>query len=258
MHVRCRTRVSAVSGGLLEGSHLSEKNLLLLMYFWAHDCAGTRAEEMLGHGSKAVAEWSARFRQCVLNEQVSRGVVLGGRDMEVEVDETEIGRRRKGLHVHESQVIADVRGVFERSTGKIFLETYEKLQADSDERRFGPPNKAEASDLFGHVAAGSIVFADSARAYLSAAASHGVLLRCVNHGKGEYVRREHLRGCLRCVSTQGIDGTWGRLKMWFSSKGGIPSDHVLAYLKEFQWRANYSDCDLFVKLCEHIRDGFFQ
>ena len=119
----CRTRVSAVSGGLLEGSHLSEKNLLLLMYFWAHDCAGTRAEEMLGHGSKAVAEWSARFRQCVLNEQVSRGVVLGGRDMEVEVDETEIGRRKKGLHVHESQVIADVRGVFERSAGKIFLET---------------------------------------------------------------------------------------------------------------------------------------
>ena len=51
----CRTKVSAVSGGLLEGSHLSEKNLLLLMYFWAHDCAGTRAEEMLGHGSKAVA-----------------------------------------------------------------------------------------------------------------------------------------------------------------------------------------------------------
>ena len=65
----CGKRLSSVSGGLLEGFHLSEKEFLLLAFLWAHDCAGVRAEEMLGHASETVAEWSARFRQCVLNQQ---------------------------------------------------------------------------------------------------------------------------------------------------------------------------------------------
>jgi len=96
--------------------------------------------------------------------------------------------------------------------------------------RFGPPTAAEAAALFDHIRTGSILFADSARAYIR----------------------------LRCVSTQGIDGAWGRLKVWFAAKGGVASDHIAGYVKEFQWRSNMSSSDLFVKLCEHIRDGYFQ
>ena len=91
----CGKRLSSVSGGLLEGSHLSEKEFLILAFFWAHDCAGVRAEEMLGQ---------------------------------------------------------------------------------------------EAAELFDHMAAGSIVFGDSAKAYISAAASHGCHLSCVDHGHGEVSR----------------------------------------------------------------------
>ena len=79
----CRRRVSNVSGGILEGSNLSPKQFLMLAYFWAHDCGGVRAVEMLGHGPTTVAGWSARFRQCVLNQQDATVQVLGGRDKEV-------------------------------------------------------------------------------------------------------------------------------------------------------------------------------
>jgi len=151
-----------------------------LAYFWAHDCGGVRAQTMLGHSSTTVAAWSARFRQCVLNQQYASISVLGGRDMEVEADETEIGRKQKGLHGHEKSVLADVRGVFERASGRIYLETFDKLCSDADERRFGPPNKAEAEALFDHIATGSILFADSARAYIAPAK---LLLSCVDHGK---------------------------------------------------------------------------
>jgi len=36
--------VSAGSGGILEGSRLSEKEFLILAFFWAHDSGGVRAE----------------------------------------------------------------------------------------------------------------------------------------------------------------------------------------------------------------------
>ena len=254
----CRRRVSSVAGGLLEGSQLSQKEFLLLTYFWAHDCAGERAQTMLGHSPVTVATWSARFRQCVLNQQDATVDILGGPDMEVEADETEIGRKRKGLHGHDKQVLGDIRGVFERKTGKLYLETFDKLCSDSDERRFGPPNKMEASDLFDHIATGSIVFADSAKAYIGPAKDHGLRLSCVDHGSGEYTRKEMLRGKLRVVSTQGIDGAWGNLKTWFNSKGGVMTDHIFGYLKEFQWRHNTGWDNPFLRLCEHIRDGYFQ
>ena len=257
-NTKCRKRVSAVCGGLLEGSNLSEKEFLMLAYLWAHDCSGVRAENMLGHSSATVASWSARFRQCVLNQQDATVDVLGGRDLEVEADETEIGRKRKGLHGHEKQVLADVRGVFERGSGRLYLETFDKLASDSDERRFGPPNMAEASALFDHIASGSILFADSAKAYIAPAKEHGLALKCVDHGSGEYTRKEHFRGKLRTVSTQGIDGVWGNLKTWFAAKGGVNTDHILGYLKEFQWRSNIGSLDPFIALCEHIRDGYFQ
>ena len=61
----CSRRVSAVTCGLLEGAQISPNELLVLMYFWAHDCGVDSAMEMLGHSPTTVAQWSARFRQCV-------------------------------------------------------------------------------------------------------------------------------------------------------------------------------------------------
>ena len=83
---------------------------------------------------------------------------------------------------------------------------------------FGPPTAAEATVLFDHIRSGSILFADSARAYIRPAQQRGLVLRCVDHGKGDYARREDVRGKLRSVSTHGIDGAWGRLKVWFAAR----------------------------------------
>ena len=40
------------------------------------------------------------------------------------------------------------------------------------------------------------------------------------------VRKEHTRGKMRSVSTQGINGTRGKLKIWLASEGGSYTDHV--------------------------------
>ena len=73
---KCRAKVSDVVGGLLEGSKLSYKQFLLLVYWWAHECGGERAENMLGLSHVTVVSWSARLRQCVLNQQAAWGETL--------------------------------------------------------------------------------------------------------------------------------------------------------------------------------------
>ena len=97
--------------------------------------------------------------------------------------------------------------------------------------------------MFDHIAPGSVLFADSAKAYIGPAKDHGLYLSCVDHGSGEYTRKEQLRGKMRTVSTQGIDGAWGNLKIWLAAKGGANTDHVLGYVKEFQWRHNIGSAD---------------
>ena len=76
---------------------------------------------------------------------------------------------------------------------------------------------------------------------------------------GQRTRREVVRGAQRVVSTNGIDGTWGRLKTWLRAKGGVPDGLLLGYIKEFQWRANLDkDQDPFIALLECIRADIFR
>lgn len=150
--------MAAVVGGLLEVK-ASLKQFVLLACWGSHDCAELRAEHMLGHDSEIGADWTAKFRVRVMNYEASCGEVLGGPDVEVEVVEMEFGRKKKGIDGHDNSVIGDVRGVFERGTVRVVLELYKKLHSLSDERRFGPPNSKEASQLFDHIASGSLLFA---------------------------------------------------------------------------------------------------
>ena len=87
--------------------------------------------------------------------------------MEVEADECEIGRKRKGFHGHETDVKGDFRGLFERASGRVFIEAYDKLKKDEDDRRFGPPTINDVRPLVEKLNDGAILFTDGARAYES-------------------------------------------------------------------------------------------
>ena len=257
----CRKKIYAMSSSLLEGSHLTPKQWIFLAYFWAHDCAGERAVSMLGLSKPTVAEWSQRFRVCVMNWEAAHSdcSLFGGKDCEIEADECEIGRKKKGLHGHDTDVKGDFRGLFERASGRIFIEAYDKLKKQEDDRRFGPPSVEEVRPLLDKVANGSILYTDGARAYESLCKEIGLKWSSVDHSSGEFVRKQRLWGKLRVVSTQGIDGTWGRLKTFLRGRGGVFADHLESNVKEFQWRRNLpDDADVFISLLLCIRDGYFQ
>ena len=81
----------------------------------------------------------------------------------------------------------------------------------------------------------------------------------VDNNKGEFLRRQTIKGKLRVVSTQGIDGAWGNLKTFLRARGGCPAHHLESSVKEFQWRFNLvKDADPFLALLDCIQDGCFQ
>jgi hypothetical protein len=185
--------------------------------------------------------------------------LFGGKDAEVEADECEVGRKRKGLHGRDSDVKGDFRGLFERRSGRLLVEAYQKVGKDSDERRFGPPCRDDVLPLVERLRPGTLLFTDGARAYTSVCKNFGIYNAQVDHNKGEFSRRENIRGKQRVVSTQGIDGAWGNLKNFLRARGGCPGDHLEASVKEFQWRRNLEkDSDPFLSLLDCIKDGCFQ
>ena len=148
---------------------------------------------------------------------------------------------------------------FERSSGRIFIEAYDKLRKQEDDRRFGPPTIQDVRPLVDKVAASFIRHTDGDRAYESISNEYGLKWSSLDHSNGEFVRKEHLWGRLRVVSTQGIDGTWGRLKTFLRARGGVAVDHFESNVKEFQWRRNLPhDADVFISLLLCIKDGGFQ
>jgi len=257
----CNRKVYGKADGILQHSHLYLKEWVHMAYFWAHNSGGDRAVDMLGLSKPTVAAWSDRFRLCVMawEEKHSELDLFGGKDCEVEADECEVGRKRKGLHGHDSDVKGDFRGLFERRSGRLFVEAYEKVSKDSDERRFGPPCVADVLPLVERLRPGTLLFTDGARAYTSVCKDMGIFNAQVDHSKGEFSRRQTIHGKLRVVSTQGIDGAWGNLKNFLRARGGCRGDILESSVKEFQWRANLpEDSDPFFCLLECIKDGCFQ
>ena len=86
----------------------------------------------------------------------------------------------------------------------------------------------------------------------------GIFNAQVDHNKGEFSRRQSIRGKLRVVSTQGIDGARGNLKTFLRARGGCSADHLESSVKEFQWRRNLEkDSDPFISLLLCIREWLF-
>ena len=257
----CRKEVPLSAAGILAGSHLSPDVFLHFLYLWAHDCAGMRAEEMLGLGKMTVAELSMRCRLCVAEEQAANVLSLGGKDIEVEMDEAELGRKPKGLHGHQKCVKADVMGIYDRSSGLVVLDTYEKVKSDEYDldRRFGPPRYEDVEGMAAeYIAEDSILFTDGAKAYEKLAKERGWAHAYVDHQEGEFSRDQRIRSKLRKVSTQYIDGVWGNFKTWYNARHGVQKDHIWSVVKEWQWRHNHRGEDLFMVLLKDIHDGFYR
>ena len=72
-------------------------------------------------------------RNLVSNWNEDNNDALGGEDVVIEVDETEYGRKRKGVHGKEADTKLDVCGCLDRNSGRVILQYFEKLNSKEAE-----------------------------------------------------------------------------------------------------------------------------
>ena len=108
------------------------------------------------------------------------------------------------------------------------------------------------------IADGTILFTDGAKAYEKLAKEKGWVHAYVDHEEGEFSRDQRIRGKVRKVSTQYIDGVWGNFKTWYNARHGAYKDHVWSVVKEWQWRHNHRGEDLFMVLLKDFKDGYYR
>ena len=140
----------------------------MVWYEWAHETSAVQMQLKLGMPDSATFYDILESLRCRVafhdNEHFDK---LGGVGKIVECDEYEQGRKQKGTHGHETHVVGDIWGAWDRKSRKCYLEMYTK-DSETDERRSGPPTQNEVQPLVRRVIeTGSILFTDGAKAYVS-------------------------------------------------------------------------------------------
>ena len=179
-------------------------------------------------------------------------ILLGGRGAEVEADASKLGRSRKSGVGRLGYNKAYVQFVGERG-GDVFLDVFAHPEG-------GVERLSHVKEVLdGKLGTGSILHTDRARAYSAYVRDNPdlELYHCrVNHSAAEeegftwnlYMDAEDGPEfeetpdgyTMISVSTQTADGTMGNLKTWLRGKGGVVRKDIRRFVKEYQWRTNWS------------------
>ena len=214
----CGHHLHPMVGTPFEKTHTSLQRWYYAMYRFSTTRHGVSAKELqreFGCSYKTAWRMGHEIRK-YMNALDSDGPLDGV----VEVDETFIGGRKKGMRGHKASMEKTaVIGMLDRESGEVIanvLPDYKGLTLRSQVRR--------------HVKKGSTLHTDEHRAY-DRLQEQGYLRKAVTHSLKEYARDD--------VHVNTLEGYFSILKrsirsthVWVSEK------HMPKYLKEFEYRMN--------------------
>ena len=230
----CRAKFSVTSGHPdLEGIKFPLHIFLMCVFMFAIDMSFDAIIKASGVAWDTLAS-SILFLLCAYlpKAALANYQMIGGPGFSVEADETQFGRKRKGLKGHPTNVRLDLWGVVWRETGELVLVPFDKWKRDSCDNRFGPASRSEVMPIPNQwIKPGGDFFSDGLKCYKDLE-STGSKVYQVSH-KNEFVREEGTKK----VHSQTIDGLWDVLKNKFRGKFGV---HDLpTHIDEFVWRRQH-------------------
>jgi len=204
-------------------------------YYWLSKATSKQIETYLGLSDKTVTAFTHYLQQLVGDSLNEVDLVIGGPGIEVEVDETKLGKvkNHRGHRVDGVWVLVGVERTTER---KVFLRILENRTAET------------LSELIQrHVASGSIVITDCWRGYGSLE-SLGYHHLTVNHSQ---TFKDPLTGA--CTNT--VEGTNNALKM--SMQPRKRTRECEDNLWEFIWRRK-NESHLWQSFLEALKEIIYE
>jgi len=198
-------------------SRLSHYKQLKLLEHFVSGSTARCAAELVGVNRKSAAYYYHRLRVIIsINlEQEAREFLSG----EIEVDESYFGGHRKGKGGRGAAGKVPVFGLLKRG-GKV----YTKIIPDAKSSTLMPIIQKK-------VQPDSIVYTDYWRGYNVLDISEFKHYR-INHSKLFADKHNHING---------IENFWSQAKRHMRKFNGIPKQHFYYFLKESEWRFNYSN-----------------
>ena len=210
---QCRRHRSIRENSFFQGSHLSLRTLLDLIFWWALSTAATTIKKMCRISSwSTVVDWQNFIRNICAMCLIDHPVQLGGRGLTVEIDESKFMHRK--YHRGHYRDGHWVLGMIERETNNCVMIPVEDRSA------------ATLLPLIReHVRPGTRIITDGWRAY-NGLQNHEV----VNH-QLHFVDPND-----RTIHTNTIEGSWGNCKSKFRAMHGTSDALFTSHLQEHMWR----------------------
>lgn len=217
----CHSHFSLYNHSILTRTHIDPPKFLALAYCWinCYTMENTMAE--CDVNKNTVTNYFTAFRDSVVTELTNgEQPVIGGPNLNVEIDETLISRRK----YHRGRLLASV-WVF----GGICRETHEAFAIVVKDRTA----PTLINEITNYIAAGSIIHSDSWQSYSQIEKIEGKNFThfVVNHSKN-FVNPEN------GSYTQTIERMWRDLKFKKTTSCGIRSLEASGYVLEYIWRRN--------------------
>ena len=232
---RCTYEVSDNSGTILEQSHISPSEFLLIVNAW---CRKSYNQEILssdlGLAESTISFWKAKL-DCMCTKFVRRpdaNHVIGGPGIVVELDESIVSRKKMANLKARPQKNLWVFGGTERHGRRRFLVPLLKTVKGIDGKGYTKDIPRTASNLLpliqAHVAPGSIIMTDKWKSYntLPQHPSHhpdNVHMECPDHLKYQHFDVNHGYEFVReddpYVHCNGVERMWRDMKEWMSRPG---------------------------------------
>ena len=208
---------------------ISKQKIKKLLLHFSEDITASKTAVLVRVNRNTVNSYFTLFRERIFEASMKETSKLRG---EFECDESYFGAKRvRGKRGRGAAGKTPVFGLLKRA-GKVFVTIVENCSRDE----LMPIIK-------GHVLEGSSVHTDGWKAY------DGLILNGYTHHRVFHSNNEFARGKSH---VNGIESFWSFAKRRLAKFNGIASDKFNLHLKECEFRFNYRNENLYVKLLEIV------
>jgi transposase-like protein len=216
----CRKEISIKKDSFFYKQMLSCSEILFIGYLWLQQLKVTSIQSMTGHSKDTITAYVKYYRQLVMETLDDMDMMIGGPGIEVEIDESKLGKRKyhRGHRVEGVWVLGGVERTDDR---KMFLSSV-------------PDRSTETlmNIIVRHVHPDAIILTDLWRGY-NRLSELGFEHRTVNHSSGLINPEDG-------THTNTIEGTWNGVKLQIAPRNRTKEDvdeHLLIVI----WRRKHKD-----------------